>query len=911
MPRWHQPTCQQPDVYVDNGAPTCRACNTSPNIQALIANQKSADTPWTIPLDEAIGEMNLYWPQCVPYTRKQDARMATTREAGEAAEDASGLNLKNSNEDTLAMENMATLSSSLEVASSPSSPYERTLGVDEFRLAWLTAATDDNSPIHLTLEIYPENDCPEYETASYSWGGEDGDSSLCQPVYIGEYWDVLLQTKNCSDLLRDLRSKRAIRHVWVDAICIDQTNAFERAFQVAKMGAIYQRCLRVVVYIGKSLKRTLSSNESRKQVHQPRYGLHEISNDLLQELLQLRYFSRVWVIQELLLAPSAVIVAHGAELAAGSLTSARIASRSSSWAWDISTAPWMQYVCNGFSLGEKNLFEVLQYTWSSDATDIRDRIFGILGLIEGRESRDLNPDYTISTLHTYIGLFGYLLLNLKRIEVLSLASLHPAPSDAPSWLPDWNTKNLFQNLFQNNQSLLLHLEYEPFQINRRYGTYGTYGQSVWVRIRAEQNQERSQERKGRGSQRLFNLAVLPKYSMIEIEIGRNPELSVPWDFDASIDVASGGLSVHLFHLFKLPPTPLEDLFLIDLPGRLLMVRAKSSEMYIHTSDIPYDTIAKLGSTDIFFMAKDNSSLVSILFMKEIRNLPESYKLVQACSFYGLFFSGRLSSREEKSYIPSLNTVESLEMAHLAVDVQHPFDLSFNLFRNLHSELQDILKMLGDLDPPVRYSPNHKPRMKMVLLAIFLNKDWTLRDILPVFQTLLNEDAGLESKFIHCYCQGHLLRWGPHTYPSVDDSQYFSMSLGNEDWWWDGIGFDFPDIGWQWTPAARTLHNPARIWQHVDSSTKFCTAMKNTLLVPNTYVRVRVGLEALKKELRNHEFYRILRRLSPARRSTGEEEVAMIFRGLRETDKFIGMYDWPQVLVDDFQAGNMIRKVEIV
>ncbi|KAH8586865.1 heterokaryon incompatibility protein-domain-containing protein, partial [Bisporella sp. PMI_857] len=205
------------------------------------------------------------------------------------------------------MNNTASLSSPPEAPSSPSSPYEPTLGADEFRLACLSAAMDDKSPIHLTLEMYPKNDCPEYETVSYSWGGEDGDSSRCQPVYIGGYWDVLLHTKNCRDLLQYLRSRRVIQHVWVDAICIDQTNAFERASQVNMMGAIYQGCLRVVIYLGRSLEQAVLSNEPRRQVYRPRYGLHEIGNDLLQELLQLRYFSRVWVIQELLLAPSAIV----------------------------------------------------------------------------------------------------------------------------------------------------------------------------------------------------------------------------------------------------------------------------------------------------------------------------------------------------------------------------------------------------------------------------------------------------------------------------------------------------------------------------------------------------------------------------------------------------------------------------
>lgn len=65
----------------------------------------------------------------------------------------------------------------------------------------------------MELETYRHDACPEYETTSYAWSGEDGDSTLSYPIYIGKYWDVPFQTKNCWFMLQYLRPGRGIRIV--------------------------------------------------------------------------------------------------------------------------------------------------------------------------------------------------------------------------------------------------------------------------------------------------------------------------------------------------------------------------------------------------------------------------------------------------------------------------------------------------------------------------------------------------------------------------------------------------------------------------------------------------------------------------------------------------------------------------
>ena len=67
------------------------------------------------------------------------------------------------------------------VLSQQTSPiYGETLAVDELRLIRLspTDSTLDPKPTHISLETHTQSRRPEYEAVSYTWGGEDQDSTL-------------------------------------------------------------------------------------------------------------------------------------------------------------------------------------------------------------------------------------------------------------------------------------------------------------------------------------------------------------------------------------------------------------------------------------------------------------------------------------------------------------------------------------------------------------------------------------------------------------------------------------------------------------------------------------------------------------------------------------------------------------
>lgn len=56
--------------------------------------------------------------------------------------------------------------------------------------------------------------------------------------------------------LRRVRDHRKARHLWVDAICINQQDDVEKTSQVAAMGNIYESAARSIVWLGQeSLQR--------------------------------------------------------------------------------------------------------------------------------------------------------------------------------------------------------------------------------------------------------------------------------------------------------------------------------------------------------------------------------------------------------------------------------------------------------------------------------------------------------------------------------------------------------------------------------------------------------------------------------------------------------------------------------
>ncbi|KAK7756188.1 hypothetical protein SLS62_001781 [Diatrype stigma] len=84
----------------------------------------------------------------------------------------------------------------------------------------------------------------DYEATSYTWGSPEHPPTIaCNGVGMKVQRSVF-------DMLNGIRYPDRQRMVWIDAICIDQSNVDERSAQVSMMGEVYRRAKNVLVWLG-------------------------------------------------------------------------------------------------------------------------------------------------------------------------------------------------------------------------------------------------------------------------------------------------------------------------------------------------------------------------------------------------------------------------------------------------------------------------------------------------------------------------------------------------------------------------------------------------------------------------------------------------------------------------------------
>lgn len=89
-----------------------------------------------------------------------------------------------------------------------------------------------------------------FEALSYVWGSEDDPGLAFVQTSAGISTRTISIGRNLESALRHLRYGDKPRKLWVDAICINQTDDDEKSVQVRRMSRIYQSAYRVVAWIG-------------------------------------------------------------------------------------------------------------------------------------------------------------------------------------------------------------------------------------------------------------------------------------------------------------------------------------------------------------------------------------------------------------------------------------------------------------------------------------------------------------------------------------------------------------------------------------------------------------------------------------------------------------------------------------
>jgi hypothetical protein len=112
-------------------------------------------------------------------------------------------------------------------------------------------------------------------------------------------------------------NEKALCTYWVDALCIDQANPAERVHQVAQMGDIFSRAIRVYLWLGANatLAPTLRILQDPEAATPQDWALIGTNRTALEGYIcGNQYWERAWVIQEIFLAKSVIVWADAEPL---------------------------------------------------------------------------------------------------------------------------------------------------------------------------------------------------------------------------------------------------------------------------------------------------------------------------------------------------------------------------------------------------------------------------------------------------------------------------------------------------------------------------------------------------------------------------------------------------------------------
>jgi hypothetical protein len=289
---------------------------------------------------------------------------------------------------------------------------------------------------------------PHYTALSYCWRTEDISESI-------QFQGSLQGTKMIS---RDLMSALWVHHshfkngwLWVDAICIDQSNTAEKNDQVPRMQMIYESADRVLVWLGEENPPAATKYDNSKYIgrrHKYNAALGLTRSKVMQlcdDCVEGRaWWCRVWVAQEMIVARQ-LYVCIGSHM----LRWKTFVRATDSWAWlfyerefELLEACRKVHELDKFrerwrtAKDSLDLLEILDIGRHSYATDARDSIYALLGLMTERDRKRIRVDYNCGADLLYAEMTAILIERQPNLDFLVKAFTYQHPQSQPR-LPSW------------------------------------------------------------------------------------------------------------------------------------------------------------------------------------------------------------------------------------------------------------------------------------------------------------------------------------------------------------------------------------------------------------------------------------------------------------------------------------------
>lgn len=322
------------------------------------------------------------------------------------------------------------------------------LGVSEIRLITIEPSQpgkDDTDVVRCWFRKTSVESPSDYIAISYHWGPTSVDGSHLTETILLEGLVLRVSTTLYSALKRLRTSGKGSRAFWIDALCINQADLFERSQQVMMMDKIYRSATELIIWMGEmeepDLHRGTPTIISKGEVVSLRHlgsGVDFTATTKLhserQTLLLRPWFTRRWVIQEV----HCCVGSHSILIGPYCIPVTNIQSAVGS--------PLRTRTPHDGRKSHSLLFNLVQFA-GAQCLDDRDRLYALRAL--SKDGENLIVDYTKNTETVYLD-FAKRLIEAGRIFLIAMCTVLEGdnklaePRTVPSWCPDWKALRNFQ-----------------------------------------------------------------------------------------------------------------------------------------------------------------------------------------------------------------------------------------------------------------------------------------------------------------------------------------------------------------------------------------------------------------------------------------------------------------------------------
>ncbi|OHE97766.1 hypothetical protein CORC01_06971 [Colletotrichum orchidophilum] len=309
-----------------------------------------------------------------------------------------------------------------------------------------------------------------YTALSYTWGENVFNETIECDNHVKNI------TKSLEVALRAFRQEDRSVVMWIDQICINQDDHKEKEQQIPLMSRIYQNAMNTVIWLGESSSDSASAIKLLEDVRillqftEKNIGPEEFERltlpspdaevwRALWDFLSRPWFTRLWIIQEVILSFDAWVICGN------DVTTWDVLSLACLNLWTCGISRWLGEKLNSGShtidiqrdLCESvqhlssmkssyhsvtmSLFDLLVGSREAKCYDNRDKVYGLLGVCDNRDRSATKLSYAddFPVTHLYRDLTArHLWSNPSSLRLgVILTCVDHESLDLPSWVPDW------------------------------------------------------------------------------------------------------------------------------------------------------------------------------------------------------------------------------------------------------------------------------------------------------------------------------------------------------------------------------------------------------------------------------------------------------------------------------------------